>query len=225
MQPIFDEEVETWNSLYGGVQGGRYAVFQECARRRVRRRRALCVEMLAPAPGMAVLDLGCGSGMFRAPVEREGAHWTGLDLSFGMLAHGRRETGKDGSRARFVNGSGLALPFAEGTFDGILCVGVVNFHRPESVPRLLRETARVLRRGGTLVFTSIRLDVLTWARSRLYPGVPQPFSSPGPLYMLHYRKVLRLLEELPLACTDMMHISKYLGLPHYTLFKMTKGGS
>lgn len=225
MEPIFDREVETWNSLYAENPRGRYALFQEHARQRTERRLALCLELLAPVPGMAVLDLGCGSGMFRPPVEKSGARWTGLDLSYNMLAHGRKAVGQErGGRARWVNGCGSALPFAAGAFDAILCVGMINFHRPESVPALLRETARVLKPGGALILTSLRLDVLTWVRSRLYPRVPLPFSSPGPLYPLHHRNVLRLIGGLPFACTDMKQVAKYLGLPHYTLFRMEKSG-
>jgi hypothetical protein len=90
------------------------------------------------------------------------------------------------------------------------------------VSELIRESARVLAPAGTLIFTSLRLDVLTWLRSRMYPRVPLPFSSPGPLYPRHYRKILRLPKSLPFACEEMKNVPKYLGLPHYTLFKFRK---
>ncbi len=223
MDPIFDREVETWNSLYSSKGLSRkYALFQGHARRRTELRMALCLKLLAPKDGMTVLDVGCGSGMFRKPIEASRAHWMGIDVSFNMLAHGKGLADHEEGRAGWVNGSGEALPFSSDTFEAIVCIGVVNFHRPAVVSEFLKEISRVLKPGGALILTSLRLDVLTWIRSRLYPWVPLPFSSPGPLYPMHFRQIFRLAEGLPFACEEMEKVSKYLGLPHYTIFRFRK---
>lgn len=222
MKPIFDREVETWNSLYSSQGGGKYALFQGNARKRTERRMAYCLEMLMPGEGMRVLDVGCASGIFRGPIEASGARWTGLDFSFNMLTRGKELAGSNGTGSCWVNGAGQALPFATAAFDAVICIGVVNFHRKEVVRDFLTEICRVLKPGGALMLTSLRLDVLTWVRSRMYPRIPLPFSSPGPLYPIHYGRVFQLAEGLPLNCLEMKKVRKYFGLPHYTMFKFNR---
>lgn len=222
MKPIFDREVETWNSLYSGHGSGKYALFQDNARMRTERRMAFCLKMLNPSEGMNVLDVGCASGAFRRPIEANGARWTGLDFSLNMLIRGKELVGKGSNGSGWVNGAGEALPFTAAAFDAVICIGVVNFHRADVVRNFLSEICRVLKPGGTLIITSLRLDILTWVRSRMYPRIPLPFSSPGPLYPLHYQKALSLAEGLPLKCEEMKKVHKYLGLPHYTMFKFSR---
>jgi ubiquinone/menaquinone biosynthesis C-methylase UbiE len=54
-----------------------------------------------------------------------------------------------GIKARFVDGSALDLPFADGTFDAVLSVASIK-HWPDPA-RGLAECARVLRAGGHLL--------------------------------------------------------------------------
>lgn len=49
------------------------------------------VELLAPAPGMTVLDVGCGDGALTAKIAATGARVTGLDSSAGMLELARQQ--------------------------------------------------------------------------------------------------------------------------------------
>lgn len=95
-------------------------------------------------PGSLVLDAGCGSG---GPATRALApdhELVGLDASRGSLDRlGETEPG-----VRPVQGDLTALPFADGSFDGL-----VSFHAVIHVPRerhadVFAEFERVLRRGG-----------------------------------------------------------------------------
>ncbi len=68
-------------------------------------------------------------------------------------------------------------------------------------------------------------DAITWLRSRLYPMLPLPFSAPGPLYRVPYPLVQRAAEEAGFRCERLVQVPKYLGLPHYAMFKLVKPSS
>jgi len=77
----------------------------------------------------------------------EPGHVVGLDINPGMLAVARSLTLPRGSaQIEWCEGSALALPFAEGVFDVVLCQLGLQFvpDRPAAV----REMRRVLGRGG-----------------------------------------------------------------------------
>jgi len=100
--------------------------------------------------GDRVLDVACGSGAATRVAARrveEPGHVVGLDINPGMLAVARSLTLPRGSaQIEWCEGSALALPFAEGVFDAVLCQLGLQFvpDRPAAV----REMRRVLGRGG-----------------------------------------------------------------------------
>lgn len=101
--------------------------------------RARTVEALSLAPGADVLDLACGTGDLTRDARHAGYAPIGIDISAGML---------DAASAAdpFVRGDCAALPFAAGSFDGILCgFALRNF---VDLGTVFTESARVLRPGG-----------------------------------------------------------------------------
>jgi 2-polyprenyl-6-hydroxyphenyl methylase/3-demethylubiquinone-9 3-methyltransferase len=98
------------------------------------------IESLGPLEGRRVLDLGCGKGRFASHLRRAGAEVIGLDLSASMLASA---TGLDRVRA-----SAKRLPFAEGTFDAVVAIEVLE--HVGAVGPTLEEARRVLKEGGRL---------------------------------------------------------------------------
>ena len=102
---------------------------------------------LTIAPGAAVLDVGCGTGVL-LPLLRErngNGHVVALDLSGEML---KRALGK-GQPAIYVQGDAESLPLPEGIFDWVICNAVFPHFSDKS--RALGELRRVLRAGGHLV--------------------------------------------------------------------------
>ncbi len=93
--------------------------------------------------GAHILEVGCGTGLVLQRIARFARQARGVDLSEGMLAKAR-ERGLD-----VVEGSALALPFADGEFD-VTCSFKVLAHIPD-IQRALAEMARVTKPGGVLL--------------------------------------------------------------------------
>ena len=98
------------------------------------------------------LDVACGTADFSMEIIRHGVrHVTGIDISEGMLRHGREKVKKAGleDRIELRFGDCAALDFADGSFDLLTAAfGVRNFeHRKQS----LAEMFRVLKPGAALL--------------------------------------------------------------------------
>lgn len=94
--------------------------------------------------GRSVLDLACGSGRYsRLLVESRAADIVALDFSTSMLAQV--------STAHRVQADMMQLPFANDVFDAVIS-GLALGHASH-VGRWMKEVARVLRRGGTLLYS------------------------------------------------------------------------
>jgi len=118
--------------------------------------------------GDRVLDVACGTGVLARAAAERGAETTGLDVNAGMLAVARRHAPRVGWR----EGHAEALPFADASFDAVLCQFGLMFFDDRAMA--LREMRRVLRPGG-------RLAVAVWGRLEETPG---------------YAAMARLLREL-----------------------------
>jgi SAM-dependent methyltransferase len=105
------------------------------------------VEAAGVAPGQAVLDVGCGTGVVaREAAGRMGGQGrvVGLDLNQGMLAVARRLRPDIGWR----QGDAAALPFQDSSFDVVLCQAALMFFPDRAAA--LQEMARVVAPGGTV---------------------------------------------------------------------------
>lgn len=102
----------------------------------------------ALSPGERVLDVGCGTGVVtRLAAEGVGAAGsvTGLDIHPGMLAVAASAT-PPGMTIDWREGNAESLPFAEATFDVVLCQMSLQFVTGKL--DALREMRRVLVPGG-----------------------------------------------------------------------------
>jgi len=108
--------------------------------------------LLGDVRGRRVLELGAGAAAGARWLDGQGAEVTALDLSAGMLRHARAAEARTGVRVPLVQADALALPFADGVFD-IVCTafGAIPFVADSQAA--MREVARVLRTGGSWVFS------------------------------------------------------------------------
>jgi SAM-dependent methyltransferase len=131
------------------------------------RRRSEYVASVCP-PGADVLDVGCGTGTLAARLAAAGYNVTGVDPSEGMLEVLRAR----GSSVRAVQGSGTALPFADDSFDLVMCVAVMHHvAQPDDVRRTLAEMVRVARTAGLILIWDHNPRNPYWGR--LMARVPQ----------------------------------------------------
>ena len=106
------------------------------------------------APGMRVLDAGCGFGRNLVHLLRTGCEVFALDEDAGAVEHVRQlsaslETGLP--EENFQVGSIERMPFPDGFADVVLSSAVLHFARDERHFRaMLGELWRVLRPGGML---------------------------------------------------------------------------
>jgi SAM-dependent methyltransferase len=103
-------------------------------------------------PGQAVLDLGCGPGLYCARLARLGLAVTGVDLSANSIAYARRAAAEAGLPIDYRCQDYLGLEDAQ-AFDAIFIIyydfGVLSDAGRDS---LLARVHRALKPGGMFVF-------------------------------------------------------------------------
>jgi len=150
------------------------AMFDEVAKRydivndllslgRTKAWRRAATKIIAPAPGITILDIAAGPGSSSEPLHKAGATVFSTDFSEGMLAQGR----KSRPYLNFSKADALNLPFDADSFD----VTTISFGLRNTVDyhAALAEALRVTKKGGRMVV--IEFSHPTWRPFRtLYMG-------------------------------------------------------
>lgn len=103
-----------------------------------------------------VVDVGCGTGEYRAPVLARARRYVAGDFSRGMLV------GQTGARVQL---DAVALPL-RGACTDVVLVNHMLYHVPH-VDAALAEAARVLRPNGTLLATTNSVRTMSEFRDAL----------------------------------------------------------
>lgn len=111
----------------------------------------VAVELLAPAPGDRLLDLGCGPGAALERAARAGATVAGVDPSPSMVKRAQRRV----PGADVKVGSAEAVPFDDDTFD--LVMAVATFHHWTDPKAGLGEVRRVMASPGRFLILERKL--------------------------------------------------------------------
>jgi len=107
--------------------------------------RKAATKIIAPAPGMQILDVAAGPGSSSEPLHKAGATVFATDFSEGMLAVGR----KTRPYLNFSKADALNLPFEANRFDVVtISYGLRN---TADYPKALAEALRVTKPGGRMV--------------------------------------------------------------------------
>lgn len=124
--------------------------------------------------GARVLDVGAGTGrVARAflPQAPSDARLVCAEPSRAMLSRGRKEA----PAARWLRAHAEPLPFADGAFDIVVCLELLEF--TPNPRRTIRELVRVLRPGGSLLVT----NRVGWEAPFILGRTFRPKSFPGVL--------------------------------------------
>lgn len=101
---------------------------------------------LPPAPGSAILDVGCGTGYFTRRLCAHDYRVTGIDPAPAMIRYAAAHSLNDGTR--YVVGDARSLPFADGQFEFTVAMTSLCFIVEQQLA--LQEMARVSRGGVAL---------------------------------------------------------------------------
>ena len=152
---------------------------------------------LPTAPGAAVLDLGCGTGLELGYYFQlnPSARVTGIDLAPGMLAalkekfHDRAIT--------LIEGSYFDVPLDEAAYDAAVSVESRHHFTQEEKTPLYRKVHRALRPAGYLILTD--------------------YFAPSQEYEAFYRQeLLRLKKEQGILDEEFYHYDTPLTVDHET---------
>jgi ubiquinone/menaquinone biosynthesis C-methylase UbiE len=126
-----------------------------------RRMRGRLVDALAPAPGEAILEFGCGtaSNLVALKQRQPDLLLTGIDVDPEILEIARAKLDGAGIEAELVHYSGAELPFEDVSLDGVCTLLVFHHLTLEQKKLALAEIRRVLKPGGRFVLAD-------WGRQR-----------------------------------------------------------
>lgn len=108
------------------------------------------VGILGDVSGLDIVELGCGTAYFSAWLARRGARVVGVDPTPAQLATARRLQEETGLEFPLVEAPGEAVPLPDASFDLVHSEYGASIWADPS--RWIPEAARLLRRGGRLVF-------------------------------------------------------------------------
>jgi 2-polyprenyl-3-methyl-5-hydroxy-6-metoxy-1,4-benzoquinol methylase len=141
-------------------------------------------------PGMAVLELGCGTGTFTRELAQSGADIIAIDLSPELLEIAR--TNCSAQNVRYQTENAYALSYPDGAFDSV--VGSSVLHHLE-VEEALRNIYRVLKPNGTIFFTEPNMLNPQIAVQKNVPWIKRKLGdSPDETAFFRWR-LRRLLEQ------------------------------
>ncbi len=135
------------------------------------------LERLDLRPGDRVLDAGCGEGRHCFGALERGARVVGLDFDRQPLTTAaaplRARAREKDSLGAMLQGNTLMLPFADATFDKVICSEVME--HVHDYRQAARELARVTKPGGRIAVT-----IPTATSEHLYLRLGDDyFESPG----------------------------------------------
>ena len=164
------------------------------------------IDAMAPKPGEAILDVGCGAGSLdRLLATRLGSAnpITALDANPFWLGEAEALAAEEGlaGMIRFMPGNAEALPFPDGAFGAVFSVTVIE---ECDADRAIAEMVRVAVPGGRIGIVVRALDLPQWWHLDLPEGIrgkitppPQSVAANGVADASLYRRMRRAgLEDL-----------------------------
>lgn len=146
-----------------------YTEFRSSEGEYLSRRLAEALSVAGIAPGMEILDVGCGRGEILRHVQRLGGRAHGIDYASAAVQLSRRAADREpGGQIDIYQANAQRLPFADVRFDRILMLDIVEHLYPDELHIALSEAHRVLKPGGRIV---VHTAPNVWYDRYAYPVV------------------------------------------------------
>jgi ubiquinone/menaquinone biosynthesis C-methylase UbiE len=157
-QSFYDVDSATYDAARWRSKGG---ALTDRAQQRILQ--SLCAEW----NGRRIVEVGPGTARFSIPLLKKNNRMTLVDLSGGMLATAKANIEAAGLAERveaYVERSIYELPFDDDSFDHAISLNVFNhLERPGDA---LKQLARVIRPGSTLLFNYLNAQSYYWPAAR-----------------------------------------------------------
>jgi len=124
--------------------------------------------------GGALLEIGCGRGVFTNAIVQDLWKVTSLDPSKYSLQRAKERVKKTGKPVTFAHAMPENVPFEPDQFDAITCINFLEFSADPL--QVLKEARRVLKPGGKGIVVAFRKNsfwALPWVASALRKDVPE----------------------------------------------------
>jgi ubiquinone/menaquinone biosynthesis C-methylase UbiE len=160
-----------------GMEGSVARWYEKTTRKDMEEFHRLAERIAAGLPeGGDVLEVAPGPGFLSIEMAKTGRlRVTGLDISKTFVEIAQRNADEVGVRVDFQNGNASQMPFADESFDFLVCrAAFKNFSDPVGA---LREMRRVLRPGRKGVVIDLRRDVSMAQINRYVDGLGLPWAS------------------------------------------------
>ena len=163
--------------------------------------RDLIFSLMPDLLSRTVLDLGCGIGRLTIPISYRTGRVYGVDESHAMLRRAVSRSAK--SSARFIAASACHLPFADGFFERVLCVCVLQHILPDAeYHQAMEELARVAAPGAT----ALLIDGIADSKTEVLGTTPIALRSWNTYSQILEAK-FRLLKRQSFSCLDDQYIA------------------
>jgi SAM-dependent methyltransferase len=134
-----------------------------------------------------ILDLGSGSGRHLVFLAKNGFSVFGMDNSPAGIELSNRWLASEGLVAELtLHEMASELPYPDSFFDAVISIQVIHHARTESIRKTIRETERVLKKGGFVFFTVPRQRNQGKEFEQIEPGTFVPLDGPEQGLPHHY---------------------------------------
>lgn len=123
---------------------------------------AALLQLVAPGPGLRLLDLACGHGRLTRELARRGSTVVGIDLSAALLGKARALEAASPLQITYIHADASDPHTLDGElFDGVTCSFALS--DIDDLDGALATVERVLRPGGFFVFSMLHPCFPGWA--------------------------------------------------------------
>lgn len=107
----------------------------------------------------SVLELGCGTGLYTETLHKVAKNILATDLSDQMIEAAAQKRGNL-ENITFMKADALNLPFDQDRFDTVFMANFI--HIVGDPGKVIKESRRVLRKGGRIIITSFAVDEMNF---------------------------------------------------------------
>jgi 2-polyprenyl-3-methyl-5-hydroxy-6-metoxy-1,4-benzoquinol methylase len=141
------------------------------------------VDLATEVPGGRVLDVACGTGQVAMRIAQRGCIAIGAEASMEMIGVGRYVQPE--STAQMVRSLAEELPFADGSFDRVICQGSLDhFSAPYD---FMREASRIIGPDGRVVIGLANFESVSCRLGRSADRLLRRLKRPRPTWRLYWQ--------------------------------------